>query len=84
MKHPLFSPRPGQKTIRYSAVCGYQLWAREPAHYIVGQRSAPKEEPITEQALAEWRSRWDATCSDQVARLLCALERDWGGRTRAH
>jgi len=35
------------------------------------------EVPVTDEELAAWREKWGATCSDKVARLLCALERDY-------
>jgi hypothetical protein len=50
------------------------------ATYIVGIRPAPKEEPITEAHVADWRTRHHATCSDRIARVLVALERDFAPR----
>ena len=74
--HPLYLPRPGQSAQRYSQIAG---WHQSPgAEYIVGIRPAPKEEPVTEQDVAAWRGRWEATCSDKIALLLCQLERDYG------
>lgn len=35
------------------------------------------EVPVTDAEVAAWRARHQATCSDKIARLLCALERDY-------
>lgn len=82
--HPIFLPRSGAPFIRLSTVVGWHLERREPATYIIGARPAPKEEPITEPELADWRQRHGATCSNRVALLLAQLERDFGHRPVAN
>ena len=41
-------------------------------------RAIEPEGPVTDAELTDWRARHHATCSDKIARLLCALERDFG------
>ena len=35
------------------------------------------EVPVTDTEVAAWRVKWSATCSEKLAALLCALERDF-------
>lgn len=41
---------------------------------------AVAETAPTAAEVARWRVRWGATCSDKVAAVLCALERDYAPR----
>jgi len=76
--HPIFLPRPGQPSQRFSQIAGW--YQRPGTAYIVGARPAQLEVPVTREELAAWRARWEATCSDKMAMLLCALERDYGAK----
>lgn len=40
-------------------------------------KQSEPEVPVTPEQIAAWRVKWGATCSDKVARLLTALERDY-------
>jgi len=62
------------RNVGYLQAYGYPL----PTYHGPPWPQPVAEEPVTEAEVAAWRERWQATCSDRVARLLCALERDYG------